>query len=85
MNKLFVFTVLFLVLLYPTLSFSGDCVTVYGHSPGEAFAAAAQLVEEREGKDCVNSATRVRLLKEKENGLYVAEVSLGGACGKSRK
>jgi hypothetical protein len=76
-------------LLVAALAHAGDkkCVKVYGKTPTEAFAAAAQLAAEKDaelgGKNCLRADTTIQILPETKNGLYVAELQYSldkGSC-----
>ena len=53
------------------------CVRNYGKTPAEAFAAGAEILRQADaqlGKDKLHGNVRIRILPEKENGMFVVEV-----------
>ncbi|XCN72083.1 MAG: hypothetical protein Q3M24_17470 [Candidatus Electrothrix aestuarii] len=62
------------------------CVRDYGKTPAEAFSLGAEILrkaDEQLGEDKLHGNVRIRILPEKENGMFVVEVySLPGneAC-----
>ena len=53
------------------------CVRDYGKTPDEAFARGAEILrkaDEQLGKDKLHADVRIRILSEKENGMFVVEV-----------
>jgi hypothetical protein len=53
------------------------CVRDYGKTPAEAFAAGAEILRKADnqlGGDKLHGNVRIRILPEKENGMFVVEV-----------
>ncbi len=53
------------------------CIRNYGKTPAEAFAAGAEILrkaDDRLGKNKLHGNARIRILPEKENGMFVVEV-----------
>ncbi|RWX46609.1 hypothetical protein VU01_102512 [Candidatus Electrothrix marina] len=53
------------------------CVRDYGKTPAEAFAAGAEILRKADGQlgeDKLHGNVRIRILPEKENGMFVVEV-----------
>ena len=53
------------------------CVRDYGKTPAEAFAAGAEILQKADkqlGGDKLHGDVRIRILPEKENGMFVVEV-----------
>ncbi|MCI5166570.1 MAG: hypothetical protein D3903_10875 [Candidatus Electrothrix sp. GM3_4] len=53
------------------------CVRNYGKTPAEAFAAGAEILRQADaqlGKNKLHGDVRIRILPEKENGMFVVEV-----------
>jgi len=53
------------------------CVRDYGKTPAEAFAAGAEILRKADGQldeNKLHGNVRIRILPEKENGMFVVEV-----------
>ncbi|MCI5123827.1 MAG: hypothetical protein D3925_04960 [Candidatus Electrothrix sp. AR5] len=53
------------------------CVRDYGKTPAEAFAAGAEILRKADdqlGESKLHGNVRIRILPEKENGMFVVEV-----------
>lgn len=53
------------------------CIRDYGQTPAEAFARGAEILQKADthlGDDKLHGNVRIRILPEKENGLFVVEV-----------
>jgi hypothetical protein len=53
------------------------CIRDYGKTPAEAFAAGAEILRKADGQlgeDKLHGNARIRILPEKENGMFVVEV-----------
>ena len=53
------------------------CVRDYGKTPAEAFAVGAEILRKADnqlGGDKLHGDVRIRILPEKENGMFVVEV-----------
>ena len=53
------------------------CIRNYGKTPAEAFAAGAQILQQADGQlgeSKLHGHARIRILPEKENGMFVVEV-----------
>ncbi|MGB5686651.1 MAG: hypothetical protein WBM35_12610 [Candidatus Electrothrix sp.] len=53
------------------------CIRNYGKTPEEAFAAGAEILRKADsqlGKSKLHGNARIRVLPEKENGMFVVEV-----------
>ena len=53
------------------------CVRDYGKTPAEAFARGAEILQKADaqlGEDKLHGDVRIRILPEKENGMFVVEV-----------
>ena len=53
------------------------CVRDYGKTAAEAFAAGAEILRQADaqlGEDKLHGNVRIRILPEKENGMFVVEV-----------
>lgn len=53
------------------------CVRDYGKTPGDAFARGTEILRKADaqlGEDKLHGDVRIRILPEKENGLFVVEV-----------
>ena len=64
------------------------CTRGYGNTVTEAFESGVKLADARtEGKNCLDSTTRIHILTEKMNGLFVVEVYSSpnkGICNSQR-
>uniref|UniRef100_UPI0040574FBB hypothetical protein n=1 Tax=Candidatus Electronema sp. TaxID=2698783 RepID=UPI0040574FBB len=55
-------------------AFAGKCVRVHGNTPAEALEAGMKAANEWDSEGVLDASTQVRILPDKENGKYVAEV-----------